>query len=311
MMAEAESIAVRDASEALATRSMTGHGVGRASGELGTITVELRSVNHRGLRLSLRMGDRLSALEGRLETLIRGELTRGSIQVSVAFVPTAGSVTAAINLPLVTAYAKELHRLRDSLMSDDPIDLAVLLQLPGAIDSTNEQTATPEICWPLLRRAALAAIENLDQMRAAEGAAMVEVIQRECGLIEQHRVQILELAPLVVEQYRDRLETRVSQFLQGRGVDVGPLELLREVQIFADRCDISEELTRLASHLRLFGETLIDGEAGGRKLDFITQEMFREANTIGSKAADARIAASVVEIKCAIERMRELVQNIE
>ena len=301
---------VGEASEP-AARSMTGQGTGRAAGEIGSVAVEIRSVNHRGLRINLRMGDRLTALEGRLEQLIRGELNRGSLQVNVSLVPAARSLAAPINSQLVLAYAQELHRLRESLMSDDPIDLAALLQLPGAIDTSDSGSADPETVWPLLRRAALAAIENLDQMRAVEGAAMVDAIRADCESIEQQRVRILEWAPAVVEQYRERLEARVSQFLQGRGIDFGPLDLLREVQIFADRCDISEELTRLASHLRMFAETLITGEAGGRKLDFIIQEMFRETNTIGSKSADARIAAAVVEIKCAIERMRELVQNIE
>jgi uncharacterized protein (TIGR00255 family) len=165
--------------------------------------------------------------------------------------------------------------------------------------------------WPLVNEATLIAIDNIDQMRAAEGATMAAVLRDELRSIAGHRDLIAGLAPNVVQQYRDRIESRVQRFIEGRGIEVTQLDLLREVQLFADRADISEELTRLASHLTMFEETMTNTEAAGRKLDFIIQEMFRETNTIGSKAGDARIAASVVEIKCSIERMRELVQNIE
>lgn len=296
---------------AVVVRSMTGQGVGRAEGELGSIAVELRSVNHRGLRFSIRLGDLLGPLEGRFEQLIRGELKRGSIQASARFIPAAGAVSGSINAPLVLAYANELHRIRESLMTNDPINLASLLQIPGAIDLGDRGGLDPDEIWPLLRKATLVAVENLDAMRATEGATMAAVLRDEARTIDTHREQIGQLAPTVVEQYRDRLETKVRRFLETRGLEIGPIDLLREVQVYADRSDISEELTRLASHLKMFEAALVDTDAAGRKLDFIIQELFRETNTIGSKAADAKIAASVVEIKCAIERMRELVQNIE
>jgi uncharacterized protein (TIGR00255 family) len=292
-------------------RSMTGQGIGRAHGELGSVTVELRSVNHRGLRFSTRMNELIGALEGRFEQLVRNELKRGSLQAQVRFVPAAGAVAGSINSPLVMAYAEELHRIRETLGSNDPIDLASLLQLPGAIDLGDRGGIEADEVWPLVNEATLIAIDNIDEMRAAEGATMAAVLRDELRSIAGHRDLIAGLAPSVVQQYRDRIESRVQRFIEGRGIEVTQLDLLREVQLFADRADISEELTRLASHLTMFEETMTNTEAAGRKLDFIIQEMFRETNTIGSKAGDARIAASVVEIKCSIERMRELVQNIE
>lgn len=140
---------------------------------------------------------------------------------------------------------------------------------------------------------------------------MATQLRLDAALISEHLSNISELAPSVVTQHRERLEGRINKLLEQRGLEVTQLDLLREVQLFADRCDISEEITRLSSHLQMFSDTLGGSDASGRKLDFIIQEMFRETNTIGSKASDAQIAALVVEIKCGLERMRELVQNLE
>jgi uncharacterized protein (TIGR00255 family) len=172
--------------------------------------------------------------------------------------------------------------------------------------------------WQVIQEGVVRAIENLNQMREAEGAHMVESLTRECAEIRKRLTRIGGRAPLVIDHYRKRLETKVRRILAENRIETQPIDLLREVQIFADRSDVSEEITRLDSHLNLFvavlaGQTGDSGhrEPSGRKLDFVTQEMFRETNTIGSKASDAEVSAEVVEIKCAIERMRELVQNLE
>jgi uncharacterized protein (TIGR00255 family) len=294
-----------------AVRSMTGQGAGHAEGDLGTVSVELRAVNQRGLRLVSRLNELLVPLEGRFEQLIRSRVKRGSLQGAVRFVPAAAILPGVINAAAVTAYANQLRQIRDSLGLSDTIDLTGLLQLPGAITGADSPSLDTDEIWPLLEAATEAALENLDRMRASEGAAMAVQLRIDAGMISEQLSQISELAPCVVSQYRERLENRINRLLDERGMEISPLDLLREVQLFADRCDISEEITRLSTHLHLFSDTLGGSEASGRKLDFIIQEMFRETNTIGSKAGDAQIGSSVVEIKCALERMRELVQNLE
>jgi len=294
-----------------AVRSMTGQGTGCVESELGSLTVELRSVNQRGLRVSPRMGELLAPLEIRFEQLIRSQLKRGALQASVRFSPSAAVLPTMINSEVVIAYVTQLRQIRTTIGLQDPIDLTGLLQLPGAIGGTEGATIDPETVWPLLQEATALALQNLDAMRAVEGAAMAVQLRLDAASITESLQQIGELAPRVVIQYRERLEGRITRFLEQRGLEVPPLDLLREVQLYADRCDISEEITRLSSHLQLFADTLSGSDASGRKLDFIIQEMFRETNTIGSKASDAQIAALVVEIKCALERMRELVQNLE
>ncbi len=290
---------------------MTGQGSGRSENELGLVSVEIRSVNQRGLRIATRIAEPLTPLESRVEQLIRTRLKRGSLQVNVRFSATGANSAGTVNSTVVLSYAAQLHRIRESLMSNDPIDLAYLLQLPGAIETTERDGLDVEQAWALVEQATLAALESLDAMRATEGEAMAAQLQADSDQISVHLTQIVELAPAVVTQYRDRLENRISRLLEERGLQLGQAEIVREVQLFADRTDISEEITRLTSHLAMFAETLQGEESSGRKLDFIIQEMFRETNTIGSKANDAQIGGRVVEIKCAIERMRELVQNIE
>lgn len=292
-------------------RSMTGQGAGSVQDEIGTVSVELRSVNQRGFRLLAKMSDALSSMEGQFEQLVRAQVKRGSIQASARYAPSNAVPPGSINSAAVVAYATQLHNIRDSLMISDPIDLVGLLQLPGVITDGKGGAVDPEALWVLLHEATLVALNGLDAMRADEGTAMADQLHTDAGLISGYLERIAALAPRVIDQYRDRLEGRIKRLLEERGLDVATVDILREVQLFADRSDISEEVTRLSSHLRMFGDVLAGDDASGRKLDFIIQEMFRETNTIGSKAGDAEIGAMVVEIKCAIERMRELVQNLE
>ncbi len=291
-------------------RSMTGQGTGSAQGEPGTVSVELRSVNQRGLRLLTKVSDLLAPLENQLEQLIRSQVKRGSLQVSARFYPAAAVAGATINIAAVKAYAEQLQAVNLKLVGGQ-IDLATLLQLPGCLQMESSPLVDSDQVWPLLEQATLVALAGLDQMRADEGAAMATKLLADAELIRDHLTAIARRAPQVVQQYRERLEGRIERFLQERGLQVEALDLLREIQLFADRSDISEEITRLESHLRMFADGIGGDDASGRKLDFIIQEMFRETNTIGSKAGDGEIAAAVVDIKCAIERMRELAQNLE
>ena len=192
------------------------------------------------------------------------------------------------------------------------------MTLPGVIVSARDKFDDDGPLWELVQTTILQTIEHLNEMRAAEGASMATTLREECDQIRSRVAQIAELAPRTIDTYRTRLEAKIQRALAENDLKIESVDLLREVQIYADRADFSEEITRLSSHLDMFLATLsrpsasAEGpEPAGRKLDFIIQEMFRETNTIGSKAADAEVSAHVVEIKCAIERMRELVQNLE
>ncbi|QDT07926.1 Conserved hypothetical protein CHP00255 [Rubripirellula lacrimiformis] len=299
-------------------RSMTGQGHASDQSDLGTITVEVRTVNNRGFKCSSRISDSLSALDNKIETLARSLIHRGSVTLSISWRKPDNQDAPAVNREILKSYAQHLQQVRQEL--DDPsmtIELASLMTLPGVFVTHREDRRKDDELWAFVRGAIKAAIANLDRMRESEGQNMATTLRTDVQQIRQSLDQISILAPRAVETYRNRLETKIERILTERAIETQPVDLLREVQIYADRADISEEIMRLGSHLEMF-QNVLDGtdnsdhrEPTGRKLDFVIQEMFRETNTIGSKASDAEVSANVVEIKCAIERMRELVQNLE
>lgn len=318
-------------------RSMTGQGRGETSGAAGSVVTEIRSVNNRGLKIILRTSDSVSEFEPKMEALVRQHLHRGSVTVQVRFTPPPGADLPRINADVVRSYAEQLAQVADSLAMGDAvtstnIDLAHLMQMPGVLESpsagsqnrsADEQALAAK--WSLIQESIGSALDRFKQMRSDEAIAMAESIEQDMTLIQTRCEEIAKRSPQVVARYQERLRERIENALVDNGLSAGdPVDLIREVQLFADRSDISEELTRLGSHLGLMRGVLAGdsaetassesgsrGEAVGRKLDFIIQELNRETNTIGSKAGDAEVAEHVVEIKCAIERMRELVQNLE
>jgi uncharacterized protein (TIGR00255 family) len=182
--------------------------------------------------------------------------------------------------------------------------------LPGVVleKAVNDSA---EDRWPLIAPVLEEALARHTQMRRKEGDAMARDLKANCGEVTEVLDAVAQRAPAVVEAYRARLTEKINVLLADLGVRVGPADVVREVGLFAERCDISEEIVRLRSHLQQFEATLAEKESNGRKLDFVVQEMFRETNTIGSKANDAEIARHVVQIKTAIERIREMIQNVE
>ncbi len=299
-------------------RSMTGQGHASAQSDLGTMTVEVRTVNNRGFKCSARLSDSLASLESPIESLARSLISRGSVQLSVNWRQPAAESLPNIDTILLQAYVEQLESVRQVAKSSATIDLATLVSLPGVITSAKQNRRDNEALWKFVQSTIVAAIDNLNEMRSIEGGRMAQSLHQDCSQIQTHLDRIAEIAPLAIDTYQQRLETKIKRTLAANHLTVDSIDLLREVQIFADRNDISEEITRLSSHLKMFVQVLEDSvddagqrEPTGRKLDFVIQEMFRETNTIGSKAANAEVSTNVVEIKCAIERMRELVQNLE
>ncbi len=290
--------------------SMTGFGEARLEERDHAYHLDIRSVNNRYFKAVIHIPDDFAFLETEVERLLRQHLTRGSVTLRLYVRDLSPQAAAEINTAVVQAYITHLRRAA----GDHPgvtIDLATLLTLPGACQprelSQEEQTQKRG----LLSRLTETALERLIEMRATEGRALTQDLVSHCECIRRCLGVIRERSPLVVEEYRNRLAARIEQLIANSSVHLAEEDLLKEVSIYAERSDISEELSRLAGHLDQFATLTAGSEPPGRKLEFISQEMLREANTMGSKTGDATIAREIIEIKSAIDRIKEQVQNAE
>jgi uncharacterized protein (TIGR00255 family) len=290
--------------------SMTGQG--HATGLLGTasIEVDVRSVNNRFLKVSSRISDRLSSLEGSLESIIREYVGRGTVQLNIRLAGEYRADQYRLNSVAIEAYARQANSIAEKLGLSQDLSIGHLLQLPGVVDEGTIGDDDSEL-QALGKEVVRQALTELNRMREQEGQAMGVELSTSLAELRKRASVVLERAPLVVEDYRIRLHTKVDKALQGLGVALEPSDILREVQLFADKCDIREELVRLESHFNQFENACKDKASQGRKLDFLVQELNREINTIGSKANDAVITEQVVNMKTTLEQIRELVQNIE
>lgn len=292
-------------------RSMTGYGDARRQQEEVSVGVEVRAVNNRYLKVLTKVPDAYTSLEGDIEKLVRTAVTRGTVTVTVRVDGAEGESPYKLNRKALEEYWRQLNELAESIHVATPTDLGSLIDLPGAVTEKEETNLDAQAEWPLVRDALDEALEKLRDFRASEGQSMEKDLRENCRVISGKLDEVRTHAPQVVRDYRDRLQERVGELLEGTEVTLNDADVLREVSLFAERCDINEEVTRLASHLEQFDEFL-DGESSqGRKLDFLSQEMFREVNTIGSKANNVEIAHCVVEMKAAIEKLREILQNVE
>ena len=290
---------------------MTGHGEGSSQREDLTVSVEIRTVNSRYLKLSLRCTEQLGGLESRVEAVVRKQVKRGTIQVNARIERSTAAEAYQLNERVLHSYCTQLQSLQQELNIDRSLRLESLVTLPGVIEDHVGNRGSLDADWPVLEQALKAAITNLNKMRSDEGQAMAADLTANCTTI-RHELQSIEReAPNVATAYRTRLTDKLNHLLSQHDIQIAASDVVREVGLFAERSDISEEVVRLNSHLDQFEKIMSDEESNGRKLDFVTQEMFRETNTIGSKANNADIARHVVEIKSAIERIREMVQNVE
>ena len=292
---------------------MTGYGDASFHSDSLTLGIELRAVNNRYLKVSLRASEPYNLLESEFEKVIRRTVRRGTVQVHVRLQRQYSASEFQINAIALRGYMAQLRGLSEELKLPHGIEppLAQVLALPGVVPEPGNATLNLEEEWPIIEKVLTAALDKLQAMRQEEGKAMAQELLQLRDAIARELAAIRDLAPTVVVAYRDRLLERVRSLLAELDVKIDRSDLIKEVSIFADRSDIAEELVRLASHLDQFQEVMKEPESAGRKLEFLGQEMFREANTIGSKASDVAISRHVVEIKAALEKIRELVQNIE
>ena len=283
---------------------MTGHGQARVSKDNVQIAVEIRSVNNRHLKLNVH-SDLDVESQTKVEALVRERIHRGSVSLRIS-VKSSGSGAYELNEELVRAYWLQLAEIAGSSQS---VNVESVLALPGVV--IEKTGVDPTELWPSIESAVKEALDGLAAMRTQEGAAMQQDMLGNIDQIETRLASIREQSPKIVEAYSKRLTERIKSLLESNRIEAKEVDVIREVGIFAERVDLAEETVRLQNHLNHFRETVADSAKAGRKLDFLVQEILRETNTIGSKANDSEIAAQVVEVKTAIERIREMVQNVE
>lgn len=292
---------------------MTGFGEAHVQQDGLAVALEIRAINNRYFKLVVRTTEGYASLEPLVEGEVRGAIHRGTVQVNVRVDRKRSPEDYKINADVLERYRRQLLELMGQWKrpSNAEPSLEALLPLPGVVDEVSGEAVDATADWPVIQRTVQAALANLRRMRTEEGLAMAADLAGNCRAVTSSLERIERRAPLVVEDYRNRLLDRLKRTLAELDVTLDPASVIREVSLFADRSDISEEIVRLRSHIEQFQATMELPESSGRKLDFLTQEMFREANTIGSKANDVEIARSVIEIKTAIERIREMIQNVE
>jgi uncharacterized protein (TIGR00255 family) len=289
-------------------RSMTGFGSARGSAAGEELDVEIRSVNHKYCEVKVRLPRELAALEVDATKAVRERLARGGVDVSVRRAGAAGSVAPRVDAALAEAYARAFAEVKARLGLEGPVTVADVVGAEGVV-RLEERALDFGAAREALRGALSSALDALLAMRVREGEALGRDLAARLDAVEELVARAAALVPQAVEHHRARLAERVAELTRGIGLD--PARLAQEVALLADRTDVTEEVTRLRSHLSLARALLAGAEPAGRKLDFLVQEMHREVNTIGSKSQSAEIAAIVVSAKAEVERMREQVQNVE
>lgn len=297
-------------------KSMTGFGRGNFEEENFSVTVEIKSVNHRYNEIAIRLPHFLNPLEDKIRKTILASISRGRVDVFVTAQYTAtGAVNVSVDKPLALAYHTALLEVGDAIGITSPniSDQAEILYLARCPDviTAKEGLFDCDGYWPKIKQAVDQAVGALVSMREAEGKNIVGDFYKRLDLIEQHVLAIEKRSPLAVAEYQAKLTERLDALLADKKISADPDRVLQEVAIFADRVSITEEIVRLKSHIRQFRLILESAQPVGRKLDFLVQEFNREANTIGSKANDFELAKTVVEVKAEIEKIREQIQNIE
>ncbi len=293
-------------------------GFGEASKHIDGIhyTVELRSLNNRYFKAIVRLPDAVAGLEAELETQLRKKLSRGSVTLTLKMLTSDASAASRINDAALLTYLDHLETIHAKVRQRDQsvaIDLTALLALPGVLQPNEDDSALLQRVRPVALRLADQAADRLLAMRSTEGKVIADELAQQRRVLLDRLKSIQQRAPFVIEEYHQRLRARIDDLLARAEMNVAETDLIREVALFADKADIAEELSRLNGHLEHFEQVIdsSDQEPAGRTLDFLAQELLREANTIASKSNDSQINRAIVEVKSAIERIKEQVQNVE
>jgi uncharacterized protein (TIGR00255 family) len=289
---------------------MTGFGRAVVTYEGGTVTAEIKTVNNRFLKVSLRLPDALTELESELEAMARKALKRGSVYCNIQLQRDRAESGYSLNEAAIREWYPRLCALAADLGAEPP-KFADMLGMEGVVLSELERVEPDDALKAAIRSVVKQALDGACDMRAREGASLKADMDARVATVAACAKEAEQRAPVVVHEYRDRLKQRIDRLLADSGMKLEESELAREVAYFADRADITEETIRLAHHCEQFGQVIADDGEVGRRLDFIAQEMLREANTIASKANDAELAGIAVRMKSEIEKIKEQVQNLE
>jgi uncharacterized protein (TIGR00255 family) len=288
---------------------MTGYGDARLQTDRWSVAVEVRTVNNRHFKLNAKVSEPFAALEPELEKLVRETVRRGTVTLQVRVERPRRPEDYRINTVALTSYRDQVVKAFGP--AGAPADLGALLALPGVVEERRPSAEDPNDEWPELAAVINQALRKLQAARTEEGRAMADEMLALAASVSEQLERISARAPEVVNGYQKRLTERVQGLVVGQDVTIEPKDLIREIAILAERADIAEEIVRLRAHLTQFVEVINESESNGRKLEFVVQEMGRETNTIGSKANDVEISRGVVEIKGLLEKVRELIQNVE
>lgn len=290
---------------------MTGFGRGSVTGENFAVSVDLKTVNNRFLDISLRVGADMAAQESAIKRQIGQRLSRGRVDVSITFERT-DKVAYELNRPLISGFMSAMKTMQDEFSLTGEPDINVIARLPNALQPVRDNL-TPNMIDGI-EKAIEEALNNLETMREKEGAALVKEMLTHLNEIERHVPVIEDASEDLVDIYRARLHKRINELLtrEGQSIELDQGRLAQEAAYLADRSDITEEIARLKSHVAQFREIVENDEKeAGKRLDFLLQELNREANTILSKANEINIKESALIIKTSVERLREQVQNVE
>lgn len=289
---------------------MTGFGRGAVSGENFDVSVEIKTVNNRYLDLNLRLSNELQNLESNLKRLISSRLSRGRIDVFVNYERT-NDVIYELNRPLISGYIAALKQMQEEYDLAGEPDMNYIARLPNALQAKAEDLSQEFVDG--IEEACSTALAELEKMREIEGEALKKELEHRLASIENHLPTIETEIETVADEYRQRLQKRIENLLakSDSQIELDQARLAQEVAYLSDRSDISEEITRLKSHIEQFRKIMNEDKEIGKRLDFLTQELNREANTIASKTNNLTVKEAALAIKSEIEKIREQVQNIE
>ncbi len=289
---------------------MTGFGRGQISEETFTVSVEIKTVNNRFLDLNLRLAAELQSLEANLKRLISSRLSRGRADVFINF-ERESSIVYELNRPLITGYLAAIKEMQNEFSLAGEPDLNVIARLPNALQTKQEEVSKKFL--KAVEKACAEALDELEQMRETEGESLKKELELRLSEIETQLPKIEEKSETVAEEYQQRLTKRINQLLEKSDsqIEIDQSRMAQEIAYLADRSDISEEITRLKSHIEQFRAIMREEKEVGKRLDFLTQEFNREANTIASKTNNLTVKEAALAIKSEIEKMREQVQNVE
>lgn len=291
-------------------KSMTGFGRGAATGDNYSASVEIKTVNNRYLDLNLRLPNELQALETNLKRMVQNRLSRGRVDIFINTERTA-EIVYELNRPLISGYLRALKDMQSEFALTGEPDLNVIARLPNAL-LTKSEDVSEDFAFGI-EKAVVKALDELEKMRETEGESLKKELSERLSEIENHLPRIEAESENVFEEYHQRLSKRIENLLakSDSQIEIDKARLAQEAAYLADRSDISEEITRLKSHIEQFRDIMSQEKEIGKRLDFLTQEFNREANTIASKTNNLTVKEAALAIKSEIEKIREQVQNVE